>query len=150
MWLITAYSRGLCRARSRYFVSIIAMEHRSVLRHRRRGLDSAARRVWLPTGEQVAGTLRRFFVCVPDPFECLRSQVVGKAVAHALGCNWSPALATMVKAELVAMGCRLCVFESRRLVAGIRPVHFDRADAVRVSMQLRGRKTPPKDTGAEI
>lgn len=100
---------------------------------------------WKPDPAAVEAATRRFFARVPDEFEVVRVKTVGKAVALALGAEWSPAIGQMVRAALARMGGRLILHAHRHLVAGIRPRHFDRADAVKLSMELRGRKTPPRE-----
>src|SRR5574342_408398 len=97
-----------------------------------------APRKWMPTPEQVDAAVRKHFVCVPDDFECIAVRTVGDAVALTLGTRWSPNLAVMVRASLEAMGARLIVFAHKHLVKRLRARHFDRRDAVKLAMKLRG------------
>lgn len=96
-----------------------------------------------PSQAQVDAALDRYFVRTGDELDVQRSQVVGKAVALALGVAWSPVLGQMVRGALGRMGGRLFKFSNCRLVSGIRPRHFDRADAIRVAVELRKLKRVP-------
>lgn len=99
----------------------------------------------MPTPEAVRACVRKFFVIVPDDFIVLPSRTVGNAVAVALGTHWHPALAIMVREALESMGARPISFSHKRLFTRVQARHFDRADAVKLSMRLRGRKTLPRD-----
>lgn len=99
-------------------------------------------RTWLPTEREADEVLRQFFVVVIDDFEVLRSRVVGEAVARALGIRWSPALSSILRPALEKMGARPAWHHHVLLWKGLRPRHFDRADAVALSNTIRGRKRP--------
>lgn len=99
---------------------------------------------WRPPQADIDATVRKFFAYVPDDFIVMRAQVIGKAVALALGATWSPALALQVRESLKALGGRFIVFDNRRLVCRICPQQFTHEEAIAHSMALRGRKTPPK------
>jgi hypothetical protein len=103
------------------------------------------RPVWKPSPEAVIACVRRFFTIVPDDFIVIASRTVGNAVALALGVTWNPTLAVQVRNELIVMGGRPIVFSHRHLFARVQARHFDRADAIKLSMQLRGRKTLPRE-----
>lgn len=105
-------------------------------------------RTWLPTEAEAEQELRSFFVVVPDDFEVLRSRVVGEAIARRLGIKWSWKLAVIVRSALRRMGAVEVNFDNVRLWKRLRPKHFDRADAVRLSNAIRKRKRPvPEPTG---
>jgi hypothetical protein len=110
----------------------------------RRRRHSRPETKWKPSQEQVAEIVAKYFAFVPDDFECIRTKTVGQAVAAAIGVIWSPTLAMQVRRALIAMGGRLVEFNGKHLVKRIRPQHFDRAEAVALSMRLRERKTPPR------
>lgn len=101
-------------------------------------------RVWQPTESDVSAAVREYFTKAPSAFYVVRSQVAGKAVALALQTKWSPALAKLVRAALTKLGGKPIVFNHAQLFAGVMPRHFDDAQAVALSMELRGRKNPPK------
>jgi hypothetical protein len=88
--------------------------------------------------------LARLFVKTGQPLDVLRTRVVGQAVAMALGMRWSWSMGQVVRAGLERMGGRLFRFHNRRLVAGVRPRHFDEQEAQALGMELRERKRAPR------
>lgn len=92
--------------------------------------------------------MKQYFAVVPDDFEVVRSRVVGEVVARALGIRWSPALASVIKPALAQLGARHVWHHHVPLWKGLRPRHFDRADAVKLSNAIRGRKRPVTVEGA--
>lgn len=91
--------------------------------------------------------MRNFFTCTDDDFLVVRTKVVGLAVAASLGAVWSPALGTMVRGALERMGAEIVLFNHVHLAKRVQPRHFDRAEALALSVQLRGRKNPPANDG---
>jgi hypothetical protein len=99
-------------------------------------------RTWLPTRAQAEQAARQFFAVVPDEFEVVRARVVGETVARSLGIKWSPALSRLLRPIMESMGARAVVYEHVVLWKGLRPRHFDRAEALALSNALRRRKRP--------